>query len=402
MPDPQPAKDERQSARFLYLYTLAVAGGAVAYVPFLTILLPIKVSTFAGTDALSVLAYAAFAGAIAASIANVGFGWISDVSRSRRSWIWAGMILSSALLVAMQYTTNAISLIVMIVCWQIFLNMMLAPLGAWAGDCVPDTQKGLLGGLLAVAPALGALSGALVTMQGLATADQRLMLIAVLVVVMVLPVLLLGKPAAMPQLMKTGSDKYSGDTKNAAGSSTVLRMWTARLMVQIAEASLFAFLLLWFRSIEPSFGENDAATIFAIVLGLAVVAAIATGRWSDRSNRPIFPLAVCAAIAAAGLILMAVAGSLIAAILGYAIFGLFSSVFLALHSSQTLRVLPDPQKRGRYLGLFNLTNTVPSLIMPWLVLALVPVYGFGALFVLLAGLAVVASILLTTTILERR
>jgi hypothetical protein len=69
-------------------------------------------------------------------------------------------------------------------------------------------------------------------------------------------------------------------------------------------------------------------------------------------------------------------------------------VFLALHTSQTLRVLPRPHTRGRDLGIFNLTNTVPSLIMPWLTLALVPAYGFDALFLLLAGLAFVASALL--------
>jgi predicted MFS family arabinose efflux permease len=77
-------------------------------------------------------------------------------------------------------------------------------------------------------------------------------------------------------------------------------------------------------------------------------------------------------------------------------FGLASSVFLALHTSQTLRVLPRPHTRGRDLGIFNLTNTVPSLIMPWLTLALVPAYGFDALFLLLAGLATIASALLLT------
>lgn len=44
----------------------------------------------------------------------------------------------------------------------------------------------------------------------------------------------------------------------------------------------------------------------------------------------------------------------------YAVFGAAAAVFLALHTSQTLRVLPDPQHGGRDLGYFNLTNTIPS------------------------------------------
>lgn len=384
----------QQSKRFLYLYALAVSGGAVAYVPFLTILLPIQITMFWGDDALTLLAYAGFAGAITASIANILFGWVSDRNAKRRPWIVAGLILSSVLLPAMQFATSPNMLILLIMFWQLGLNMMLAPLAAWAGDCVPDSQKGLLGGLLAFAPALGALSGALVTLPGIAAGGNRLMIVALLVMLMVTPVLILGRPAAMPQLME-GNQPGDQDQENPRGSrAAVIRMWLARLLVQIAEASLFAFLLLWFRSVAPRFGDNDVATIFAVVLGMAVVATLTVGRWSDRADRPILPLGICAGIAAAGLLMMAAANNLPLAITGYVVFGLSSSIFLALHSSQTLRVLPAPRTRGRDLGLFNLTNTVPSLIMPWLTLALVPAYGFDALFILLAGLAIIAAILL--------
>ena len=394
MPAAKRIQTAQQSKRFLYLYALAVSGGAVAYVPFLTILLPIRATMLWGDNALTLLAYAGFAGAIAASFANILFGWASDRTGKRRTWIAAGMILSSVLLPAMQFVTNPNLLIILIMCWQFGLNMMLAPLAAWAGDCVPDAQKGMLGGLLAFAPGLGAMSGALVTLPGITAGGDRLVIVALLVMLMVTPVLILGRPVAMPQLI---ADRQPGDhaRENPRGSrAAVIRMWLARLFVQIAEASLFAFLLLWFRSVAPRFGDNDVAAIFAVVLGMAVFVTLLVGRWSDRTNRPILPLGICAGIAAAGLLMMAAANSLPLAIIGYVVFGLSSSIFLALHSSQTLRVLPAPRTRGRDLGLFNLTNTVPSLIMPWLTLALVPTYGFDALFVLLAGLAIVAAMLL--------
>ena len=390
------ATSGQQSARFMYLYALAVSGGAVAYIPFLTMLLPGRATGLAGENALTVLAIVAFAGAISASIANIGFGWASDATRTRRPWIFGGLILSSSLLLAIPFAPNVTTLTAMIVVWQIGLNMMLAPLAAWAGDCIPDSQKGMLGGLLALAPALGALSGAIVTVNGLSPVDDRETLVAILVILMVGPVLLFGRPEPMPHLMRLANSDDQKQTHADATRSAVIRMWLARLLVQIAEASLFAFLLLWFRSLDPDFGENDAASIFAIVLGLAVFFALAVGRWSDRAARPILPLVWGSGIAAAGLLVMSFAPSLPFAIAGYVAFGLASSVFLALHTSQTLRVLPRPHTRGRDLGIFNLTNTVPSLIMPWLTLALVPAYGFDALFLLLAGLAFVAVALLLT------
>ncbi len=373
---------------------MAAAGGAVAYVPFLTVLLPERISDFAGEQRVTVLAYAAFAGAIAASLANIGFGWLSDRIGTRRPLIAGGLALSCALLVAMRMADDLPSLVILLVAWQFALNMMLGPLAAWAGDCVPDAQKGLLGGLLAFAPALGALSGALVTLPGLAHADTRLGVVAALVAAMVLPVLVFGKPRAMPQLM--ASEEPAQSPPNPRPRGTVARMWLARLLVQIAEAALFAFLLYWFRSIDPSVTDNDTAAVFSVVLCISVPLALASGRWSDRTDRPILPLTLGAGVGALGLLAMALADDLATGIAGYILFGLATSVFLSLHSSQTLRVLPRPATRGRDLGLFNLTNTVPSLIMPWLTLALVPLFGFGALFLVLAALSATACLLLVS------
>jgi MFS family permease len=382
-----------QPARFLWLYALAAAGGAVAYVPFLTILLPLRMTEIAAGQEIQSLAYTAFAGAIAASIANIAFGWASDRTGTRRPWIVGGLVLSSILLVSMRLAGTVPVLVMMIVAWQCALNMMLAPLAAWAGDCVPDHQKGLLGGLLAISPALGALSGALVTLPGLAGHDTRLLLVAALVALMVGPALLFARPVPMPQLMEQPDTAAAPAPQSR---SAVPRMWLARLLVQIAEAALFAFLLFWFTGIDDTVTDNDTATIFSVVLGISVPLAMLVGRWSDRSARPILPLVLGAGIGSVGLMIMAFSNALPGAIAGYVVFGLSTSVFLALHSSQTLRVLPKPHTRGRDLGLFNLTNTVPSLIMPWLTLALVPLFGFKALFMFLAVLCVSACILLGT------
>lgn len=391
---PESSVVDRQSGQFLVLYALAVAGGAIAYMPLLTILLPSHVSSFAGQDSLTLLAYIAFGGAISASISNILFGWISDLTKKRRFWIALGFVLSSGLLLTIVNVRDPALIIGLIIVWQLCLNMMLAPLAAWAADCVPDSQKGLLGGLLAFAPALGAFSGALVTHAGWVPVGQRIYWVAGMVALCVLPVLVLGKPRHFPQSEAHGApDAPTHGTAHPA-MALASRMWLARLLVQIAEASLFAFLLLWFRSLDPTLSEGRVAGTFTMVLGGAVIFALFLGRWSDVNQRPISPLIFSAICAAAGLAIMAIASGLTTAIVGYVIFGLASSIFLALHGSQTLRVLPNPARRGRDLGIFNLTNTVPSLIMPWLTLALVPLYGFSALFVVLALLALAAALLL--------
>ncbi|HJS12448.1 MFS transporter [Sphingopyxis sp.] len=384
----------RQSLAFLLLYALAWAGGAIAYVPFLTIWLPGRMTELAGPADVQALGYVTFFGAVAASAGGIGFGWLSDLTRNRRGWILAGLVLTIALLLAVPLAHNIWSLVAIIVAWQLTLNMMLGPLAAWAGDLVPDEQKGLLGGLLAFSPALGGWSGWLVTWPGLVSAEQRLVVIALLVASAVLPVLLLGRPRAFPDLTTPPAARAIGERRRPTGPA--VRMWFARLLVQIAEAALFAYLYFWFRAIDPGMHDNEKAQLFGMALTIAIPIALAAGRWADRNDRPFVPLVAAAAVSSLGMVGMALATGLDAAKAGYLVFGIASTVFLSLHSGQTLRILPRPDRRGRDLGIFNLTNTVPSLIMPWLTISLVPGFGFDALFLLLAGLSAIAVLLLAT------
>ena len=400
LPVNNPEAEARQPLWFLLLLALAISGGAVAYVPFLTVLLPVHISEMAGADDVVALSYVTFGGALAASIANIAFGWLSDRSGTRRAWILAGLILSSALLVQSHEVRDARQLILLIVAWQFGLNMMLSPLAAWAGDCVPDNQKGLLGGLMAFAPALGALSGTLVTFPGLVDGEHRLQMIVLLVALMVGPALLAGKGRSLPHLIEPVAKTEGEDFDRLKRRDSIRNMWTARLLVQVAEAALFAFLLFWLRSLTPDFRDYDAARLFSAVLVVAVPIALLVGRWSDSSERPMLPLAVCAGLSSLGLLVMALAGGMALALVGYFLFGIASMTFLSLHAGQTLRVLPKPQNRGRDLGIFNLTNTVPSLIVPGLTLSMVPGFGFNGLFILLAILSAAASALLAT--LSRR
>jgi MFS family permease len=383
-----------QSLGFLLLYALASAGGAIAYVPFLTIWLPARMTELAGSADVQTLGYVTFFGAIAASVGGIGFGWLSDRTQSRRGWVLAGLTLTIILLLSVPLAHDIWSLVGVIIAWQLALNMMLGPLAAWAGDLVPDDQKGLLGGLLAFSPALGGWSGWLVTWPGLVTAENRLIVIALLVAAAVLPVLLFGRPRPFPEL--TAPPKIAEDAGPRRPTGAAVRMWLARLLVQIAEAALFAYLYFWFRSIDPAMHDNEKARLFGMALTIAIPIALASGRWADRNDRPFLPLVVSSAVSGLGMVGMALAMELDAAKASYLIFGIATTVFLSLHASQTLRILPRPDRRGRDLGIFNLTNTVPSLIMPWLTISLVPGFGFDALFLLLAGLTAIAVLLLAT------
>lgn len=363
----------------------------------MTLLLPLRVAFLAGTEiGISWLALIGFAGALAASAGHILFGWLSDPSGRRRPWIVIGLLLSSLLLLLTGRAADLPTLMTTIIAWRLALNMMIAPLAALAGDVVPDDRKGLLGGLMAFAPGGGALFGMLVTWPGLAEPDARLAMVAGLVLLCVSPVLLLGTepllPRAPPVTPALPIRPGTPPINPAAGDAK--RMWLARLAVQIAEATLFAYHFFWFRRVDPGMTDNRVASLFAVTLLVSAPLALLAGRWSDRSGRPFAPLQVAALLAAAGLVVMAAANGLAVSILGFAVFTLAAAGFLSLHSAQTLRVLHRADRRGRDLGLFNLANTLPSLIMPWLTLGMMPYYGYSGLFLALALLCLLGALVL--------
>lgn len=381
----------RQPLGFLLLYALAYAGGVIAYTPFLMLVLPARVTELAGHGDIVWLGYIVFAGACAASASGILFGWLSDRTKSRRAWIAAGLALATGLQFAMTDCDTIGVLLWLVVAWQIALNMMLVPLIAWAGDVVPDRQKGLLGGLLAVAPALGAWSGILFAAGEVVLFGSKIIVIAALAIALVLPVLLFGRPRQGPVSENLASPDRSARPRLA---SAALRMWVARLLMQISGAALASYLYFWLRALDPAMGDGEKTTLFAGGLTMSIVVALALGRWTDRHGHPFVALSAAAAAAAAGLVTMALTGDPVAAKLGYFLFSAAGATFLALHASQTLRVLPDPRRRGRDIGIFNLTNTVPSLVMPWVAISVVPGFGFDGLFLLLALLALLAAALL--------
>ena len=378
----------RQSSAFLVLYALAWAGGAVAYVPFLTILLPVRIAAMAGAQRVEWVAYITFFGAIAASVGGLLFGWLSDRTGVRRPWIIAGLVGSTALMVCAPSARDPLQLLLLIIVWQLALNMMLGPLAAWAADHVPPPQLGVLGGLLALSPALGSAAGAVVTIPGLATPDERLALVGLLVSACVLPALIFARP------LDSAASNSGLHDRGARTSAAARAMWLARFLVQICEATLFAYLYFYFRSVDPQRDAGSIARLFSIVICTAVPAALLIGRWSDRRGRPIAPLIATAVTLAIALGLLAIASTPAEATAAYVLFGLATTIFLSLHSAQTLRVLGRAERRGFDLGVFNLTNTAPSLIMPWLTVAIVPQFGFSRLFAVLAALALTAALIL--------
>lgn len=383
MTDARSNEGDRRTRLFLILYALATAGSVIAYSPFLVLVLPTRVAALTGPDSVWWFGQITLAGSLAASIGGVAAGMLSDLTRRRRPWVIAGLALTTAMLPVMGRIEAVGTLLVAMVAWQVSLNMLLIPLAAWAADRIPPDRTGRLGGLLALAPVVGAWSG-LVLAGAREPLHDRLWVIALIVVATVAPILLATERLA-------AGDRAPA-TPSPAGAAR--RMWIARLLIQIGAGAPSSYLLFWLRSLDPAIGSALVTLAFAAGLTLAAVAAMLLGRWIDRRGGQFSVLAAIAVVAALGLVSMASTTRPSGAVAAYLVFSAAAATFLALHAGQTLRVLPDPSRFGRDIGLFNLTNTLPSLIVPVVVIAVVPRFGYPTLFWVSAALCIAAAITL--------
>lgn len=375
-----------RSAAYLLAIALANAGGVIAYQPLLTLLLPLKVEQIAGATRIGLFSATVIAGAVAASVSNVLFGWLSDRSlargKGRRRWVAAGLALTAASFGAVVAAQTPWEIIGSVALFQLAVNALLAPLLAIMADEVPDAQKGVANGLLAGAvPLAAAVSAALVGLEEVGEGG-RLAIVAAAVSACVVPLMLTrAKVVGCAAPVSHDAPVRRGD---------LIAAWAGRLLVQAAGNALSLYLFYYFESIvrgvDPAVLAPRVGHLLTVAYVLSLPVALLAGRLSDRVARRKPVLLVGALLAAAGLLGMALAPDwrwAASAFVGYAI---GSAVFQALHAAFSMQLLPHPAHRGRDLGLFNLANTLPALLGPLLAWTLATPADFSAVLMVLAAL----------------
>lgn len=388
----EPDQQARRSLRFILLVALANAGGVIGFLPLLTLLLPIKIAEVAGNDRIAMFTATVIAGSIAASASNVLFGWLSDRSVARgggrRKWIVLGLSALAASFAAVAFAATPAQIVIAIILFQTAVNAVLAPMFAVMADEVPDAQKGLSGGLIALGAPLASAVAALIVTMGVTGEPARLGFVFTAVLLCVVPLLVTPSRIAPASVAPEEAPLLGRDLAVA---------WTSRLLVQVAGNVLWLYLVYYFASIDPHTpapkSVGPLGQLMTVAYLIPVPVAVLAGRWSDRIGRRKPFLIAFALLATLGLLGLAGARDWNMAAAAFTLYALGSAAFLSLHSGFAMQLLPDPRHRGRDLGLINLTNTLPALVGPLLTWALATPHDFRTVMLVLAGLTLLGGLL---------
>ena len=380
----------RRSPVFLLAFALANVGGVMAYLPLLTLLLPLKIEVLSGPARIGVFTTCVTAGAIAASGSGILFGWLSDRSVQggigRRGWMTGGLIGTAGSYALVALAATPVQIVAAVVVFQFAVNALLAPMMAIMSEEIPDAQKGVAGGLLSLGSPVASGLSALLLGQAMLPEAARFALVPVAVAAALLPLLLSRRHLAV---LPSGTDNGQTAVLGVLRRDLVMA-GMSRLLVQIAGVVTQVYLLYYFESIVT---EGSRAALPARIGHLLTLAfllplpiALALGRLSDLTRRRKPFLLIAAGVASAGLIGMAGAKGWSSGAIAFVVYAIGSSVFVALHAAFAMQLLPNLAHRGRDLGLLNLANTLPSLLGPPLTWMLATPQDFSAVMSMLAVL----------------
>ncbi|MEN5363872.1 MFS transporter [Brevundimonas intermedia] len=389
------------SAGFVATLTLAYVGAFIAFVPLLSLLLPLQAQALSPNDKIGLLSLVTLLGAVVASGTNLAVGWASDRTRHRlgrrRPWIAAGLIGVIVAYGVIAAADGPIRLVLGVILFQFAFNMMFAPLTAVLADRVPDRQKGRVAAFLGLGAPLGAASGVLITHPILMGAPERMALLGLLVVACLSPFLVIYRdtPASPSSVGRTPLlPRLSSDFGFA---------WLSRFFLQIAASIVNAYMLFYLadhahyaEQFPDATVESGLARLITLSTVLVLASGFLGGLASDRLNRRKAFIVAAAVLMASGLGVFAVWPGWPGPLIGYGIYGVGFGLYTTVDAALVAQVLPSRRDTARDLGIMNLTNTLPTVLAPIVaIVALGPdrqawpqLMGAAAIIALVGGMAV--------------
>ncbi|BDI23586.1 MFS transporter [Herbiconiux sp. L3-i23] len=396
------SEGRRTGTRWSVLFGVAWLGVWLAQLTPIQLLLPLQID--ADADARggwlgSVVDFGVISGAagLCALVAFPLAGTLSDRTTSRfgrrRPWIAVGTLIFAAglVLLALQHDRLGVG-----IAWCVALTgfcVVSSALTALIGDLIPVERRGSVSAWIGGPQAVGTIAGLLLVTEIFTGVTSGYLAVAAVLVLLVLPFLLTtpDTPADAPRAKLGVRQLLSGLWIDPVAHPDFALTLTGRILVNLGNA-LGTTLLLYF--LLYGLGDRDAedhlVLLSLIYLVFLVIATFIGGAMSDRLGRRRLFVALAAVFQGIAAAILIAVPSLPSAFVAAALLGIGYGAFLSVDQALATQVLPDPESRGKDLGIMNVAMAVPQAFGPLIGAGLVAFTGgFGAVF----GAAAVLSVL---------
>ncbi|MFZ0529154.1 MAG: MFS transporter [Propionicimonas sp.] len=376
-----------------------------SFMGFNAILLPARLEAIAPDQKVSLVAALAVLGSIVALLANIFFGALSDLTRSRFGrrlpWIFVGSLGTFAASLGLIFTSDVTMTVLAWCCFQFFLNAIVAPMITVIPDRVDTAFRGTFSAIYGVGAIVGVALGQIVSSRFVADPNTGMWILA-LVLLACAPVFAMLAPdvsnADVPRAPLSAGMLLANFSFPVKGARDFYLALSGKLLFMLGTYSVLGYqlyILTDYIGLSTAQAGDIIAIMALITLGTALLFGATAGPLSDRIGRRkilVIGAALLAAIATTIPFFVAEPWAMIAFAL---IAGIGNGIYNSVDQALNYDVLPDPETAAKDLGIINMANTGGQILGPALTSVIVGLTaGFGAVFIAAAGILVLSAALI--------
>lgn len=399
--------DEQQKKLPLKIGVALALGVFLWLGPYLginAVLLPARIAEIAPLKKEGVIALLAVSAMVVATLANIIFGALSDLTRSRwgrrTPWIIIGSISSSIMLIIIG---RADSITILLITWCIYqfcLNAIVAPLLAVIADRIAPRHRGSISSVYAIGYSVGLYGGQIVGAQFLGNIPLGFIVMALATLVSgPIAAYLMKEPSSL-DMPKIAFDKkmilnnFSFPLKKARDYYLALFGKFFILSAVFSISGYQLYILTDYMSLSMESSSYYVSIISLFLMLSALIMSAVSGPISDKLKIRRLPVVISAIFIAIGTIIPIFSSEPWTMLIYGIIAGIGMGAFNAVDQALNVEVLPNPETAAKDLGILNLANTGGQILGPVMAAASITAIGYHAIFPLAAGFALTGAILI--------
>ncbi|MNM58378.1 putative transporter [compost metagenome] len=379
------------------------------YIAASSLFLPALITHLDADKKIEIVALFSAVGMIVAAISNMVAGYLSDRTKSRfgkrTPWLVSGAFVFMLAMIIASMTTTIPLLLISWMLGQVALNFIVAPMVAWI-DLAPEESKGTAssayGGL---GMALG--NNGFTILAAVFLGQYRLGFIIFGIITFIgtlIAAFIVRESSNLDEKLEvsTSTKKRAFSIKGALAlfpKWSIGRDYYLALIGKISQGignfaitGYLLFIMTDFLNKDTSNTQQSIQLINIIMLIFGIAMGFIAGPISDKFK--ILKLPVGLSTIALGIGALSIfflrndTGIIIYAFMA----GLGMGIWNSLDNLLNLRVIPDKEQVGFFLGIYNLGNTVTQAIAPVIAAFMISAIGFSSIFIVSFVLSIIGGI----------
>lgn len=312
----------------------------------------------------------------------------------RRSWALAGFATAAVPFALVGLQTNWVMIALLVAVVALGEAAVLVALSAMIADQVPVNQRGRASAAMGVPQVLALAIGMVLVTMLVTSVPGSWALIGGLGLLCSLPFLLrFNEPPAPVVSGNRASLRHAITLPRPSGYPGYYWAMASRVLIHAGNLVGTTYLLFFLSDVLGVKNPDDSLLILILIYLVACgFTSWLGGVLSDRWGRRRIFIALAAGLQGAAALLLAAMPTWDASMVAAVLLGLGFGMFLSVDQALVTDLLPNPETRGRDLGLVNTAQHIPiAPIVGWLVLSVAgyrSLYLVAAVIMLAGGLAV--------------